>query len=156
MAITMPTGPTRFAGANWIRGVHFTDLQPFVAFQYTWDRLYAIGFNAIAIPTSQRDALLIYNDLGLGYYVYRNTDPNSNGLIRSIAPTFEVHVNSPTNHHGVFSAKAIAGTAEVVDLTSGLNVFMGKRTLLSLGVVDPVTGPRPFSLEAQAYLNVYY
>ena len=99
---------------------------------------------------------MLYQDLGLGYYIYRNKDPNSRGLIKAVAPTFEVHVNTPTNHRDVFNPRDIAGTAVVVDLTSGLNIFMGKRTLLSLGVVDPVTGPRPFSLEALAQLNVFY
>jgi hypothetical protein len=156
LAVTMPTGPTNFAGADWLRGLHYTNLQPFVAFQYTWDRAYAIGFTSVDIPTSSRDALLIYNDLGLGYYIYRNPDPNSRGWIKAVAPTVEVHVNSPTNHRDVFNARDLAGTAEVVDMTSGLNIFLPGRTVFSLGIVDPVTGPRPFSLEALALLNVFF
>ena len=152
----MPTGPSTFGGADWVRGIHYTGLQPFLAFQYTWDRVYAIGFASIDVPTSQRDALMLYQDVGLGYFVYRNKDPNSRGLIKSVAPTFEVHVNTPTNHQDAFNPRDLAGTAEVVDLTSGVNVFMGKRTLLSFGIVDPVTAPRPFSLEALAFLNVFY
>jgi hypothetical protein len=156
MAVTMPTGPSSFAGADWARGIHFTYLQPYLAFQYAWDRLYAIGFASVEVPTSQRDVLMLYQDLGLGYYIYRDTNPNSDGFIKAIAPTFEVHVNTPTNHRDVLNPRDIAGTAEVVDLTTGLNIFMGKRTLFSLGVVDPVTGPRPFSLEALALLNVMF
>jgi len=38
----------------------------------------------------------------------------------------------------------------------GVNVYFGKRTIFSLGIVDPVTGPRPFSLEALALLNVSF
>jgi hypothetical protein len=156
MAVTMPTGPTNFAGARWVRGLHYTDLQPFVAFQYKWDRAYMIGFSSISVPTSHRDAVMIYNDLGLGYFVYRDDNPNSDGLIKAIAPMFEVHVNTPTDHRDVFNPRDLAGTADVVDLTTGVNVFLGRRTIFSLGVVDPVTGPRPFSLEALALLNVAY
>jgi hypothetical protein len=156
MAVTTPTGPTNFAGARWVRGLHFADLQPFVAIQYKWDRAYAIGFSSISVPTSHRDAVMIYNDLGLGYFLYRDEDPNSNRLIRAISPIFEVHVNTPTDHRDVFNARDFAGTADVVDLTSGVNFYFGKRTILSLGIVDPVTGPRPFSLEALALLNVSY
>jgi hypothetical protein len=156
MAVTMPTGPTNFAGANWVRGLHYTDLQPFVALQYQWDRAYLIGFSSVSVPTGRRDVTMLYNDLGIGYFLYRDPDPNSNGLIKAISPIFEVHVNTPTNHRDVFNARDYAGTADVVDLTSGVNIYLGKRTIFSLGVVDPVTGPRPFSLEALALLNVNF
>jgi hypothetical protein len=44
----------------------------------------------------------------------------------------------------------------VVDLTGGLNINVGERSLLSLGAVTPVTGPRPFSIEALLLFNVFY
>ena len=44
----------------------------------------------------------------------------------------------------------------MVDLTGGLNVNLGSRSLLSLGVVTPVTGPRPFSIETLLLFNVFY
>jgi hypothetical protein len=155
MAISVPTGPSSFAGAPWIRGLHFTTLQPYLAFQWTLDRLYFIGFAAVDIPMSSRDVTVLFNDLSVGYFVYRNPDPS--GWLSGVAPTFEIHVNTPTNHRGgLFNLNDLAGTTEVVDSTQGINVFFGKKTILSLGIAEPLTGPKPFSLEALALLNVYY
>jgi hypothetical protein len=154
LALTAPTGPTAFAGAPYLRAVHYADLQPFLTFQWTWDRTFLIGFSAIDVPTGPRDVTMYYNDLALGYYLFRNENPD--GLIRAIAPSFETHVNTPLNHSNPFNPRDIAGTADAVNLTEGLNVFLGKRTILSLGLCEPVTGPRPFSVEALGFLSVFY
>ncbi len=153
-AVTMPTGPASFAGARYLKGLHYTDLQPFLAFQWQWDRWYMIGFSSIDIPTSQRDVLVYFNDLSVGYYVYRNV--NREGWLQAIAPTLEAHSNTPMNHHGVFDFHDIAGASQVLDLTEGLSFFFRNRAVFSLGVVEPVTGPRPFSIEAIALFNVYF
>jgi hypothetical protein len=154
MALAVPSGPHSFAGAPWNRGIHYTNIQPYLAFQWTFNRLYFIGFAAINIPTSSGDVLMLYDDLSIGYFVYRNADPNA--FLKSIAPTVEIHVNTPTNHRDIFNINDIAGTSEVVDTTQGINFFFGKRTVLSLGVAEPLTGPKPFSLEALALLNVFF
>lgn len=113
-----------------------------------------LGYSSLEISTDSRDVTSWFNDLGVGYYVYRNADPG--GLIKAVAPTFEVHVNTPLNHRDVFDFNDRAGTADVVDLTGGLNVNLGARSLLSLGIVTPVTGPRPFSIETLLLFNVFY
>jgi hypothetical protein len=154
MALAVPSGPHSFAGAPWNRGIHYTNLQPYLAFQWTFDRLYLIGFAAVNIPTSSGDVLMLYDDLSIGYFVYRNADPNA--FLKSIAPTVEIHVNTPTNHRDIFNINDIAGTSEVVDTTQGVNFFFGKRTVLSLGVAEPLTGPKPFSIEALGLLNIFF
>ena len=154
MAFNFPTGPTQFAGAPWIRSIHYTDIQPFLAFQWTQDRWYFLNFAAVDAPTSPRDVTMIYNDMSLGYFVYRNTDPGA--WLKSVAPTLEIHVNTPTNHRDVFNMRDIAGTTEVVDTTQGINFFFSGNTVLSLGVAEPLTGPRPFSFETLALLNVFF
>jgi len=154
LAVTMPTGPTAFAGAPYLRGLHYTTLQPFLGFQWTEGNWYFINFNSIDIPTSSRDVTMIYNDLSLGYFVYRN--PDANGFLQSVAPTSEVHINSPLNHNHPFNFRDIAATSEVVNLTQGLNIFFRNKSVLSMGVVTPVTGPRPFSIEALALYNVFF
>jgi hypothetical protein len=154
MAVTVPTGPSSFAGANYLRGIHFTQLQPWVGFQWMQDRLFFIGFSAISVPTSSQDVTIMYNDLAAGYFVYRNPDPQ--GWLRAVAPAFEVHVDTPFNHHHVFNINDPAGSAYVVNLTYGLSTFLGNRTIFSMGMVTPVTGPRPFSLEALALLNWFF
>ena len=97
---------------------------------------------------------MFYQDIALGYFIYRN--PNTNGFIRSVAPTFETHVNVAFNHNNPFDRRDIIATSHVVDLTQGLNVFLKNNSVLSLGVVEPVTGPRPFNIEALVMLNTFF
>ena len=85
--------------------------------------------------TDPHDVTLLYNDIGVGYFVYRDADPDA--LVSSVAPTFETHVNVPLNHRGAFRFNDPAGTADVVDLTYGVNVLFRRRTLLPL---DDVLG----------------
>jgi hypothetical protein len=94
---------------------------------------------------------MVYNDVGVGYFVFRAEDPES--LISTIAPTFEVHVNSPLTHRDWFNANDPSGTPDVVDLTYGVNVGLGGQAVLTFGWVTPVTGPRPFNYEAVLLLN---
>jgi hypothetical protein len=154
LAVSPPNGPTRFAGAPAAFGFHDATIQPFLGYIFKRDRFYIQGFEAIDVPTDPNDVTLQYNDIGIGYFIYRNTNPNA--FISSIAPTFETHVNIPLNHRGVFHLSDPAGTASVVDLTYGVNVLFQRTALLSAGFVNPVTGPRPFSYEWQLLLNVYF
>jgi hypothetical protein len=148
---TLPTGPSQFAGAKYIEGIHSTEVQPFLGYLLIRDRFYLHGFLSLSVPSSVRDVTMVYNDLGIGYFVYRSTDPDS--ALTSIAPTFEVHVNSPLTHRDWFNANDPTGTADVVDLTYGLNVTFYKQSVITLGMVTPVTGPRPFNYEAILLFN---
>jgi hypothetical protein len=154
LAATIPTGPMNFAGANYVRSYNNVDLQPFVGLQKTWNRFYLIAFEAINVPLNTHDVTAIYNDYAIGYWAYRAKDRNQ--LLQGLAPTFECHVNVPLNHRDVFNLNDRAGSADIVDLTYGLNTFFGKRTQMAFAAVTPVTGPRPFSIEALAFLNIYY
>ncbi|WP_406700942.1 hypothetical protein V5E97_19310 [Singulisphaera sp. Ch08] len=105
LAVTMPTGPATFGGANYLRGLHYTNLQPFLGAQWTWGDLYAINFTSIDVPTSSRDVTIIYQDFSLGYFLYRN--PNPNGFIRSIAPRLK-----PTSTwHSIITIRLTAETS---------------------------------------------
>jgi hypothetical protein len=154
LALTLPTGSGGFAGAPFSRSFHDTAFQPFVGYYFSRGRFYIQGFEAINVPTDENDVTIMYHDLGVGYFAYRN--PRYDTFITGFAPTGEIHVNTPFNHHGVYSTRDFAGTPTVVDLTLGGNVQFGRRTVLMLGAVTPVTGPRPYSIEAVALLNVYF
>ena len=144
----MPTGPSQFAGAKYIEGIHSTEIQPFIGYLLIRDRFYLHGFLSLSAPSSVRDVTMVYNDLGIGYFVYRSDDPDR--PLTSIAPTFEVHVNSPLTHRDWFNANDPTGTADVVDLTYGLNADFYRQSVLTFGWVTPVTGPRPFNYEADS------
>ena len=45
---------------------------------------------------------------------------------------------------------------DIVNLTYGLNVGIMERTLLTVGVVTPVTSPKPFDFEVMAFVNYFF
>jgi hypothetical protein len=154
LSVTMPNGPTRFAGARSVPGFHDAQIQPFLGYLFGTDHWYIQGFEAIDVPTDPNDVTMQYNDIGIGYYLYRDPDPAA--LVSAIVPAFETHVNVPLNHRGALRPHDLAATPDIVDLTFGTNVLLRRTALLTVGFVNPVTGPRPFSYEWQLLLNVYF
>ena len=45
---------------------------------------------------------------------------------------------------------------DIVNLTYGINIGIFERTLLTFGVVTPVTSPKPFDFEAMAFVNYFF
>ena len=151
LAVTPATGPDSFAGANYLVGVNDTTVQPFVGYLWRRDRFYLHGFTALDVPTSIRDVTMVYNDIGIGYYAYRNPDPA--GILMALVPTFEIHVNDSLTHRDWTNQLDLTGTADVVNLTYGINAMIGENSVFTFGVVTPVTGPRPFDYELVALIN---
>ena len=154
LQLTPPTGPKTFANSQYIQSIHAADIQPFVGYIWGLDRLYFQGFSALSVPGNSSDATLVYNDIAVGYYIYRERDPAR--FLTGIVPSFETHVNTPITHRDPYNRNDIAGTPDVVNLTSGLNFEFHRRTFLTLGLVSPVTGPKPFDLEALILINVLF
>ncbi len=150
-AITPQTAPSQFAGAPYLLPTNSTELQPFLGYYFTLGRFYLHGFTAFAAPSNFRLPTYWYNDIGLGYYAYRSDDFDQ--LITAIVPTFEVHINDPINHRNPYSVTDIYGAPDIVNLTYGVNFVLFGRGVLTGGLVTPVSGPRPFDVEAVALLN---
>ena len=158
LAITAPTGPGRFAGFDtFAPSPHGTSFQPFLGYIYNTGRLYFHGFTIVDVSTTGQDPVLMYNDFGLGYFI-RRPDPTalSAPVISLIAPTFEVHVTDPLNHRDPYSLRDPAGMTDIVNLTYGINIGIFERTLITFGVVTPVTSPKPFDFEAMAFVNYFF
>jgi hypothetical protein len=154
-AVTADNGPSKFAGASFAKSLPATSLQPFFAGIVNFDRWYLQGFTGINVPTDPRVVTMYYNDLGVGYYLFRSHDPNS--FIRAIAPTLEAHINTPLNHRTTSAfIGGPPGVPDVVDLTFGVGVALQGNAILSAGVVNPVSGPRPYELEAVVLLNIFF
>lgn len=153
-AITVPNGPSAFAGAPYAVGIRDVQLQKYIGYIYNWNKWFVQGFESIDVPTSSQDVTMLYSDVGLGYYLYKNTDPNS--IITYIAPMFETHVNLPLNHVGAYRFNDPFGTPDVVDLTFATSVMFNRRAVLSIGFVNPVTGPRPFNFEWLVQFNWFF
>lgn len=151
LELTLPTGPSQFAGAKYIRGIQSTEIQPFIGYLLVRDKYYLHGFTSLSAPSSLRDVTMVYNDIGIGYFLFRSFDPDD--FVSSVAPTFEIHVNNPLNHRDWFDINDPSGTADVVDLTYGVNVAFRGQAVLTFGWVTPVTGPRPFNYEAIVLFN---
>ena len=102
------------------------------------------------MPTDSALPTMMFVDAALGYYVYRNNQPDS--FLTAVVPVFETHVNIPLNHSSLNFSDTY-GTPTVVDLTFGLNTEFFKRSVLTLGYALPVTGPAPFSGEFVLMFN---
>jgi hypothetical protein len=144
MVITTPTGPDIPLGSG---SIHPALLQPFGGFIWNQEKIYVHGFSSVAVPTDSRDVTLFFNDIGVGYWLYRS--PCGEG-ISSVVPTIEVHVTTPLNHRG---QQAEIRVPDLVDLTGGVHFGLGPRSTFSVGVAVPFTGPRPFDVEALAQIN---
>jgi hypothetical protein len=156
LAVTAPTGPTNFAGISAINVVpHTTILQPFGAYLWNYGRLYVLGFTSLYTPSDTNGGpILLFNDIGVGYFLFRTPLPNR--FLTGVAPTVEVHVADPLNDRGPTSAANPIGAFDLVDLGFGLNVLFAGRSRLAAGVVTPVTGPRPFNVEALVQFRMLF
>ncbi len=152
--ITPQTATTRFAGAPYIYGLNTTYFQPFIAYLWRKDRFYLQGFSGFDFPANNADVTLMYNDIGIGYFLYQN--PDTSRFITAIAPTFEVHVNTPFNHRNPFNTFDPAASTYVTNLTYGLNVLMYGRAQVTAALVTPVSSPKPFDSEFALLFNFYF
>ena len=152
LAVTAPTGPAGFAGANQFAAPNPTVLQPFIGYRLGFGDWFIQGFFSGDFPTDQSDVTMFYSDVGIGYYLLRRP-PCCNSFLTAIVPTFEVHVNDPLNHRGAFNGADLVGTSDVVNLTSGVTFELNHRSTFTVALVTPVTGPKPFDIEVLAQFN---
>jgi len=150
LVVTLPTGERPFANTITGDNVRGSYIQPFVGYIISNGDWYLQGLSSLAVPTDSNDVMLLANSAQVGYYLYRNPG----GVISAIIPTAEMHLNTPlTNRYSntnptAFpdSLTALAGTQFVYRQKSSLGVVVGA----------PVTGPRPFSLQLTAQLNIFF
>jgi hypothetical protein len=154
LCITTPTGPRNFAGSPFIEPPNSVTLQPWVGYIWVQDKFFLHGFTSIDVPTDSGDVTMLYNDVGVGYYVYQTKDCDK--WITAIVPTLELHVNTPLNHRGAFNFTNQAATPDWVDLTVGTDLELRKHAMLSIGFVTPLTGPKPYDFEVLTQLNIRF
>src|SRR5262249_1338698 len=128
-----------------------TTVQPFVGAIWNFGPLYVHGFSAVDVPTDTRDVTILYNDIGVGYWLFR--DAREGVLVNAVVPPGECHFNTPPNHRGGLNLADPAGTPDVVDLTLGVHFQIFQRGTASLAFVAPLTGPKPFDYELMAQVN---
>ncbi len=145
IAVTIPTGPDV---PTPIGDIHSTILQPFVGYQFGADRFLVYGFTSVAVPTDDHDVTLLFNDIGLGYRLWEG-----DGMIRSVVPVVEGHLTTPLDHR---HASDIIQGIDLFAITGGVHIGVGQRSLLTLGVATPITGPRPYNIEAIVQMNIRF
>lgn len=150
VVVTVPTGGAAAFSAQQPE-IHPTVIQPFIGGIGTFGRTYAQFFTSLAVPTDDRDTTYFFNSVQLGYQLYRNPDAR---FVRSVTPLVEMQVSSPLNNRGLY--KLPIGASDVVGFTGGATLGLGSRSFLNIGSNVPVTGPRPYAMEAMFHLNVLY
>jgi hypothetical protein len=151
LVLTMPTAKgVNFDGESTI---HPWVFQPFLGgiYNVTPD-LYLTGFSSVVIPTDARDVTIWFNSLALGYWLYRDADPDAR--LRGVIPVVETHVSTPFNHRGTDHADPLF-YQDTVNLTGGAH-FLFNRADLGVAVGVPVTGVRPYDLEVNVLLNIRF
>ena len=153
-AITPQTGTSRFAGAPYLFPLNSTSFQPCLAYIYNYKRFYLQGFSGFSFSANPNDVSFIYNDVAVGYYLYRN--PDSRSWLTAFAPTAELHVDNPINHRDPLNSSDLAGSPDSVDLTFGLNFGIRNTAVLTAAFCVPVASPKPFDSEAILMLNIFF
>jgi hypothetical protein len=123
-----------------------TILQPWFGYIYNvTPELYLHGFHSVSIPTDANDVMFMSNDVGVGYWLYRNEAATLQGII----PTVEIHVNSPFNHRTVGPVIM----SDQTTLTCG-SYFIFSRATVGGAVGIPMYGPN--RIEAIASVNMRF
>ena len=86
--------------------------------------------------------------MAVGYRAYQGA---RGSFVSAVIPVFEAHLNTPLNHRGTRTEPA--GYVDQLTLLGGVHGILWNRTILGTAVGAPVTGPRPFSLQATFQLN---
>jgi hypothetical protein len=150
LVVTAPTGSTADFGNDVVLiDARSWYLQPWLGtIQVLNNRLYLQAFSSLAVPTGS-DVTLWFNDIGIGYAVYKASRPRS--LVSAIIPLVETHVTTPMSYRDVFGS--VNGTPDAVTLTGGTAFQILGRSYLTCGVATPVTGLKPFDVEAVVQFN---
>jgi hypothetical protein len=151
LVVTAPTGGSATFSADDPK-VHPAVIQPFVGAIMPMGRWYWQTFQSFAFPTDSRDTTFYLGSFQAGYLLYRDT--TGTRTVRAITPVAELHINTPLNNRGIL--RLPIGQADVVSLTTGLSVGLGSRSMLNTGVNVPLTGPKPYAVEAMVHLNFQF
>jgi len=159
VALTLPTGPTyNVTLTNAVTGavvrtdsVNPTIFQPFVGFMYFLsENLYVHGFSSLAIPFSESVSTDWFNDIGVGWYAWRD----GNCSLNAIVPTAELHIETPFGNQGVFSYPI--GELDTWVVTLGAHLLFHNHSELTFAYESPLSGPRPFQSEYVCQFNYHF
>ncbi|MCS6977889.1 MAG: hypothetical protein NZM31_12905 [Gemmatales bacterium] len=129
-------------------------VQPYIGWLWTVGDWFFQGFHGIALPVNDDDVTFIFNSVAVGYFVYR--DPQPEAIVTGVAPTVEFHANNPVNHRGAFDFSDPAGMPDWVSITLGTTFQLLRRSMLAVGGNFPITGPKPYDFEILCQFNWFF
>jgi hypothetical protein len=148
MAVTVPSGTLPFPSTITGDELHSTLLQPYLGYIVNRGDFFVQGFTSVIVPTSSNDVTFMANDAALGYRLYRGC---AGSFVSSVVPVVELHLNTPFNHRGTRTDPA--GLPDSFTMLGGLHGVFRDQATLGVAVGAPLTGPRPFSLQATVQFN---
>ncbi len=172
---TLPTGQS--LPPNYSVGVNPVFLQPWVASLTVQGRLVVTGYGAVVIPTDAHVSTLVNADFSLGWQIYRSCC--SSDVVTFITPFVNAeglipinHVGTPNGLLGQTGTLTAGPTGQLFDsnpqtnysvnlpyqafVTGGASFGFGCHSVLTVGAVTPVIGPKAFSVGGVASLNLLF
>lgn len=122
--------------------------EPFLGYIFnSTGKVYVHGFSSVLVPTDSNYATSLLNDIGVGYVLYRR-GPACDRWITAVVPTVEAHVTTPLEKREIMT--------DIVNLTAGVIIGLGKRSSFGIAFDTPITQPHPYDFQTVAYLDVTY
>ncbi len=185
LAMTLPTGEdTRVSMSNGTPLVRLRNqsvhLMPFLGGVIVpSNRWYAQGFmqfdfdsngntvdmnlygNGLRKAGVANDSTYMYLDVGMGYWVYRNTNPGS--FLTGIAPTVEMHYNrslqnSDVVQNGLFQVGNFQNGVQILNALVGASIQLKQNSMLTAAYVTPIGNgaDQLFDGEARVSFNWFF
>jgi hypothetical protein len=153
--VSMPTASSRKLNFGMSSLAY---LAPFGGFIWQQGDLFVHGFSSLTLPVVRAESIVLFNDVGVGYYVYRDESPSS--LVSAIVPTLELHLTNPLRQpdpnvrlFGLIDNIRIPNT---LDVTLGTTAVLSNSGTLGVALSVPLTGPKPFDVEVLVQLNYLF
>jgi hypothetical protein len=148
LVLTVPTGPGAVAGDG--SKIHGTLFQGYLGFlSDCCEDFFVHGFSSVVVSTDRREATFMFNDIGLGYYMFRG-DPAC--CVSGLIPTVELHSNNPLDKRRGGPDQPFRFSDSLV-VIGGLHILSYDCATLTVGAGSPVIGPKPYAWEFVAQLN---
>ena len=126
-------------------------MQPFVGYILNRDEWFVQGFSSLTVPLVSTQSIVMFNDIGVGYWLMRNRSGLITGVRRRWKCTWPRRCGRVIR---ILPSSAMGcGVFDVFDMTIGATILFGNSATLGLGMVVPLTGPKPFDVEVLAQLN---
>lgn len=129
-----------------VASVNPTFLQPWVATLLNGDRLFLQNYLGVLVSTDNRIPTSFNSNVAVGYRMFRG---NTGRRVPSITPMLNVQTFAPI-HNNLFDFP------DQVFLTEGLQLGWGNRFSVFGGVVQPLAGPKAFSVGATFGVNLFF